>query len=306
MEGAATAKLKEFLKIIPYTDAVAYEILEDHDRGSYRELLVQYPSRENEAIPAFLLVPKSLKIGPAVLIHHQHNGERHLGKSEVVGRMGNPLQAFGPALAEKGFVVLAPDSICFEDRRYNLKGTHADSEGDWLQHFNEMTYRLVSGDTLMRKVLDDASVGLSLLLNLPGVDSKRTGVLGHSYGGNTALFQAAVDERVRFTCSSGAVCTYRKKIEERTGLEMALAVPDFCNHFEIEDVVRAIAPRELLIVSATEDKYSRDADMIVEACSGSFALKSSSALKHLRYIGGHALTDERYRAIINWVLERMA
>jgi len=298
MVSTSRAKLIEFLKVKPY------KVLAEQDKGLYRELLVEYPSRDGEAIPAFLLFPKTKPVGPAVLIHHQHNGERHFGKSEVVGRKGNPLQAFGPKLAEKGFVVLAPDSICFEDRRFNMKGTESDDEADWLQHFNEMTYRLVSGDTLMRKVLDDATVGLTLLLGIAGVDSKRLGVLGHSYGGNTALFQAAVDERVQFACSSGAVCSFKKKIQERTGLEMALAIPGFCKDFEIEDVVKAVAPRELLIVSATEDKYSQDADAIVTSCSEFFVTKeSSNSLKHHRYVGGHALTEERYNAIIEWVAD---
>ena len=57
----------------------------------------------------------------------------------------------------------------------------------------------------MRKVLADASSGLALLTGLPGVDERRTGVLGHSYGGNTTLFQAALDERAAFAVASGAL-----------------------------------------------------------------------------------------------------
>ncbi len=48
-----------------------------------------------------------------------------LGKSEVCGLAGNPLQAFGVALVKKGFVVLAPDSICFEDRKEKCKGDNS-------------------------------------------------------------------------------------------------------------------------------------------------------------------------------------
>lgn len=51
-------------------------------------------------------IAEVLDNNPAVLINHQHNGERHLGKSEVCGLAGNPLQAFGPELARHGFVVL--------------------------------------------------------------------------------------------------------------------------------------------------------------------------------------------------------
>lgn len=159
--------------------------------------------------PGELSLPSSAQAGfPAVIVHHQHNGERHLGKSEVCGLAGDALQAFGPLLAEAGLVVLAPDSICFEDRRINQTGTALGAgDSDWIQHFFEMEYRLVRGDTMMRKVLHDANLGVSLLSALPFVDSGNIGALGHSYGGNTVLFEMAVDERIAFGCASGSACT---------------------------------------------------------------------------------------------------
>jgi hypothetical protein len=51
------------------------------------------------------------------VVHHEHAEERHLGKSEACGLAGNSLVAFGPALAQQGIAVLAPDSICFEVQR---------------------------------------------------------------------------------------------------------------------------------------------------------------------------------------------
>src|SRR5256885_1143919 len=83
-------------------------------------------------------------------------------------------------------------------------------EADYVaQHYDEMCYRLLRGDTLMRKVLDDSARAISLLQTHPQIDPGRTGILGHSYGGNTVLFHAALDERIRFACASGAACSYR-------------------------------------------------------------------------------------------------
>lgn len=264
----------------------------------YTRSLIKYPSSEGDNIFAFLFEPTELASvsSPAVLIHHQHNGEQFLGKSEVAGIVGNPLQAFAPFLAQKGFVVLAPDQIAFEDRRCNQTGTEpGDGDSDFLQQFNEMTYRLVKGDTLMRKVLDDANRGLSLLYHHKAVDQKCIGVMGHSLGGNTTLFQAAVDERIQFACSSGALCSYKNKMENQTSFEMGLVIPGFLEKFEMKDLVQAILPRDLMIVSAKEDKYSRDADVI---------LKDFESVKHLRYPGGHELDKERFIAIVDWVSEQ--
>jgi len=296
-------EIKNFLKLDICREPVEYKVRETLPFKGYSRELIEYRGREDDSITAFLFVPTSAGPHPAVLAHHQHNGERHLGKSEIAGIKGSPLQAFGPELAKRGFVVLAPDSICFEDRRKNKQGTEADvDERDWIQHFNEMTYRLVLGDTLMRKVLDDASIGLSLLFHSSLVDKKRLGVFGHSYGGNTALFQAALDARVAFTCSSGAACTFKNKMQSDTSFEFALAIPGFHAHFDFDDLVKSIAPREILLVSATEDKYSKDADVIFESAKPMFeALQASEKIQQKRYDGGHALTEERFQDIVEWI-----
>jgi dienelactone hydrolase len=267
---------------------------------------ITYRSVDGDAIPAFLLLPKQTrKPAAAVVVHHQHNGERHLGKSEVCELAGDPLQAFGPALAERGIIVLAPDSICFEDRRHQVKGT-TPHEDDWLQHYNEMAYRLVRGDTLMRKVLEDAEAAVSVLLGYDGVDPSRVGILGHSYGGNTAMFQAALDERVAFACSSGAVCSFRDKMRRRTGIEMAEVLPGIVDRLDVDELLRLAAPRPLLVMSAEDDRYSSDADQMVrEAAAAYAAVGASTALEHRRYQGGHAVTRERFDQMIAW-LQRIA
>lgn len=291
------------------TNSVDYRIVGEEDCGTYIRRSIHYSDLEGGVITAFLLIPAQTQLHmPAVIVHHQHNGERHLGKSEVCGLVGDPLNAFGPALASDGIVVLAPDSICFEDRRRNnCSGTiPGDGDSDFMQHFFEMEYRLVKGDSLMRKVLHDAWLGISLLQSLPQVDSKRIGALGHSYGGNTVLFQMATDGRITFGCASGSACTFACKMQNRTGLEMALVLPGFCKEFELTDVVRAIAPANLLLVSADEDQYSLDADRIYDQCKSVFCVDSHHTaynLHSVRYHGGHALTRERFDVIVRWMRE---
>ncbi|NMA34570.1 MAG: hypothetical protein GX940_08490 [Clostridiaceae bacterium] len=294
-------QIRDFLGITGNYPLEGYKIVNEKICDGYVRLLITYKGSENDEIPAYLLVPEGDGVFPAVLIHHQHNGERHLGKSEVCGLAGDPLQAFGPALVKKGFVVLAPDSICFEDRRKNASGILPD-DNDFLQHYNEMCYRLLMGSSLMKKVLDDANIAIELLKCCEKVDKKRIGVLGHSYGGNTVIFQAAVNEDIAFSCTSGAACTYKNKIENGTGIEMAEVIPGFTNKFDITDLVKCISQRHLLIVSAADDKYSRDADAIEDlVCDTYSGPEAGSNLEHYRYEGGHALTPERFTDIINWI-----
>ena len=294
-------QIADFLSFRPSADARIREADARRD-SSHERRLVRVVSDETD-IPAYLFVPDGDGPFPAAVVFHQHAGERHIGKSEVTGLAGDPLQAFGPRLAALGFVVLAPDSIAFEDRRLGRSGLEADEEADWLEHFNEMTYRIVQGRMLMTDVLNEAAIMVSALTSLPNVLPDRIGVLGHSYGGNTALFHAALDRRVRWTVASGAACTFRRKMDNGTGLEFALVMPGFVERWDIDDVVRCIAPRSLLIVSADGDKYSADAREILDSVQDRWPNGDGRPrIEHLRFEGGHALTQERVDRITDWIV----
>lgn len=286
------------INVLCLAPKVQYEVLEEKQEDGYLRQLIEYESND-DIVKAFLLLPQRLDNNPAILVNHQHNREHHLGKSEVCGLAGDPLQAFGPILARAGFVVLAPDSICFEDRR---KDTSVQGF-DFMQHFYEMCYRIIKGDYLMKKVLQDAMNGITLLANLEYVDKERIGTLGHSYGGNTVLFLASLDERISFSCASGSACTYENRMMNNVGIEMASVIPNFHGKYDIDDVVLCIAPRRLLIVSADEDKYSKDAQYIVDKARRRYQdLNVSGNLQHNRYSGGHALTQERFNDIVKWII----
>lgn len=276
-------------------------IIDEQRFAAYVERLVEYPNLEGEDVRAFLLLPDVPGPWPGVVVHHQHSGQRHLGKSEVNGSAGDPIQAFGPRLAKAGFAVLAPDAICFEDRRRGAFGVspHVDDER---QHYDEMAYRLVCGSLLMTVVVADAAVALSVLAGLDGVASGAIGMLGHSMGGHTTLFAAAVDERVRFACISGALCGYRARIRARVGIELAQAIPGILRICDFDGLLRLLAPRPALIVSASEDPYSFDAATGVALAREEYARHGEpELLAHARFSGSHPLTEERVDAILTWL-----
>ncbi len=276
----------------------------DREREGYVEQLVSYTGYESE-VPALLLVPEH-PCGAGVLALHQHNSQWHLGKSEVAGLAGEPLQAFGPALARAGIVVLAPDAVGFEDRRYTGPGIDK-REDDWLQYFNEMASRLVSGRLLITTVLGDGACGLSALIADERVEGSRVGVLGHSHGGNVSIMLAALDERVRLACASGSACSYRQRMLDRTGIEFAHVIPGILELTDIGGLVELVAPRPLLLLSAIEDRYSADTPQIVQAAARAYREAGApQALQHHRAQGGHALTRERFDTITDWVIAQLS
>jgi dienelactone hydrolase len=279
------------------------------DKGFYRSS-VSFESH-GEQVQAFLFEPENPR-PLAVVAIHQHNGEWHIGKSEVAGLVGDPWQAFAPALARAGITVLAPDSIGFESRRTFLgvhdtpvssQPTHNSlerSEHDWLQYYNQAMHRLVRGDLLMRDVLADTANAVTALRALAGTSN--VGILGHSYGGNVSLFAGALDPRIAFTVSSGAVCSFRHKLAHGTGLEMALVIPGFAARFDFLDLIRCVAPRSLLVVSSDADPLSADADdLVLQARPAFLKLSADEHLHHLRTPGAHALDQVRFDFIVNWI-----
>ncbi len=262
---------------------------------------MRYPGIEGDQIPAYLLVPDGGGPFPAVLVHHQHNSEWHLGKSEVAGLAGDQLQAFGPPLARAGLVVLAPDAVGFEDRRYTGTGTDQ-REDDWLQYFNEMAYRLVSGELLATAVLGDAACGLSALLADERIEGSKLGAMGHSYGGYLTILLAALDKRVKFACASASGCSYERRMRDRSGIEFSQVIPGILNLSDIAGLLGLIAPRPLLLVSGSEDRYSADVPEVVQGAAAAWEARGArEKLEHVRYRGGHELTPECADQIIRWV-----
>lgn len=277
---------------------VAFERGEAESFDGFDRARIEYRGLEGDRIPAFLFTPRGRDALGGVLVFHQHNGEFHFGKSEVAGEVGDAFQAFAPALVRRGLAVLAPDAITFEDRRGAVRGVEPDHY-DWLRHYNAMSYRLLDGDLLMRKCLDDAQRALGVLLQATGMDERRVGVAGHSYGGYTALYHAAVDARCAFACISGAVCSFGTRRRDGTGITLFEAVPGLARRIDTHDVLAALQPRPTMVVSGTEDKYSRDADQVVARVAGDF-------ITELRVDRGHALDQERFDAIVEWIVERVS
>jgi dienelactone hydrolase len=308
-------QIASFLSLSPPSVASDVRIISSTKEDGFRRDLVQYHSRDGDEIQAFLFVPNG-RVRGAVLALHQHKSQWEIGKSEVAGLVGDPLQAFGPALARQGITVLAPDSVGFESRMKTANGglsggislaprlerPYGTAEG-WLQYYNQMAHRLVVGDLLIRKVLEDCADALSALQTFSG--SSRLGVVGHSFGGIAALFLAALDTRVDFACTSGAVCSLRQKLASGTGLEFSLVIPGFLQRFDTVDVLRCVAPRKIFVVSSESDPQTADAIEVVANARSAFQERHCDHhLLHLRVPGAHALDRQRADAMVEWMLGR--
>ena len=107
--------LKRLLGPFPIRCPLDAVLLETADCGLYVRETIEYAVEADERVKSFLLVPKHINRSiPAIFAHHQHASQFHLGKSEVVGLKGDADQAYASELAERGYVVIAPDALALK------------------------------------------------------------------------------------------------------------------------------------------------------------------------------------------------
>lgn len=264
----------------PEQTPITPKTLERVDCGSYIREKIAYEVEPGDLVTAFVCIPKGLTSPvPAIFCHHQHNREFDIGKSEVVGLMGNPDQAYASELAERGYITFAPDAIAFEERNWASPGS-----SEW----HELAIRLIQGKTLMAKVLFDAMRGINYLTGRDDVDSKRIGFIGHSYGGRMALWLPAFENRIKASVSNCCCISYKDSLPHDIGIQMEFCIPGIMERHEIKDIVSLIRDCSLLISATDDDKWSLGAEELYEAVKPS--LGDNVELK--TYAGKHVFTPE--------------
>jgi dienelactone hydrolase len=158
-------------------------VIDRVERDGYTRLSVTYLVEENDRATAHLYLPKDRPAGqrlPALVALH---GTSPLGKMAVAGEEGGaPNRGYAKELAQRGYVVLAPDYPPFGDYPYDFQKSKYAS-GTMKGIFNHMR-------------------GVDLLQAREEVDPEQIGAIGHSLGGHNAMFLGAFDPRVKVIVSS--------------------------------------------------------------------------------------------------------
>ena len=181
----------------------------DTDCGEYVRRKVTIQVQPGDRMPAWLLIPKNVLNAPArkvpaiICFYGTTSGA---GKDTTVGlsgaRPGSPRsrnRAFAIDMVEAGFVALAPDFLR-DGERVPPSGRPYDTT-DFYQRFPEWS--------CVGKDIWDTMRAVDYLQSLPFVDAEQIGMVGHSYGGHTTIFAAALEPRIKAVFSSGPVSDFR-------------------------------------------------------------------------------------------------
>jgi dienelactone hydrolase len=279
------------------------------DLGDVVRERVSYEVEPGDRVPAYLFVPRVMRPGErraGVFAHHQHAGQFHLGKSEVAGLAGNPEQAYALELARRGYVVLAPDAICFEERgphRGNLEAPAEPQVGRDYERF-EFTKRILYGSCLQTKMVWDMQRGLDYLQGRPEVDPARLGCIGHSLGGQQTLFLAALDERVQAAVSSCGFASMRAVLREGINHNFGAYVPGWLEHGDVGDLLAEVAPRAFLALNGETDRIF-PIDGLHDSVAGARPAYAAAGVPERVevgvYPGGHGFTAEMRARAYAWL-----
>ena len=197
-------------QLVPLDAKVVRPIEKPEDGYVIEEMTIQsVPDRRAHVWLARPMHPKG-KVG-AVLAINGHGGSG----AEVI--QGAGLYWYGRAMIDMGYVVIAPDV-----------GQHE------LQHDNW---------SLMGERTWDALRCIDYLVTMPEVDPERIAVAGLSLGGETSMYVAALDERVKIACCAGWLTTVANM---KNGHCPCFNFPGLDENFDFADIYACIAPRTLV------------------------------------------------------------
>lgn len=223
------------------------QVLSVEERDGYRMEKVVFRAEKEMDVPAYLLIPHGTKedrSNRAVIAFHGHGR----GKSDVVGialeeddeeRIERSNYAYAHLLAQRGYVVLAPDQRCFGEREFG---------GCQKAQMNA----LLLGRTLIGMRVWDAIRCVDYLETRKEVNPERIGVLGVSGGGTTSLFTSAIERRIKVTVVSGYFCTFKDSIFDLRHCACNY-IPGIVKIAEEADIGGLIAPRPLFIENGVDD-----------------------------------------------------
>lgn len=214
------------------------QVLEEVQIEKFIRRKITFQSEPGRRVPAYLLVPPGDTKGPAMLCLHQTTRN---GKGEPVGLGGNPNLHYGLHLAQRGYVVLAPDYPSFGDHKWDFAGDHG----------------YISGT--MKAIWDNVRA-VDLLASHPRVDPERIGCIGHSLGGHNAMFTAVFEPRLRVIVSSCGFSSFLKDdMPSWTGPVYMPRIKNVYKNdarqmpFDFPEIIASFAPRPFLACAALHD-----------------------------------------------------
>jgi dienelactone hydrolase len=244
-----------------------HEVVKEYERYGLRHQSIRYRVMPDEDGLAVIVLPEGIGKGrrahAVVVCHGTYGGQ--LGKDGPLSMEG-PERGYAIELARRGFVTVTPDNYEFGERL--TRGEDMPTAEVTRRYVQSMVRFLEQHPewSLDGRRLWDHQRLLDVLDGLPFIQPRAYGVMGHSLGGRTAAFLAALDERIAVAVPScGMSPNLTNVYRVASGHPAAKSSPEWIAHFQrtgghmmydYQDMIALCAPRPLLIVEPYNDAYN--------------------------------------------------
>jgi dienelactone hydrolase len=283
-QKVARAKVFDHMFYAPPPVSPDPKLVRRTERADHVEELLTFQTTPDLRVPAYVLIPKRVKLpAPGVVALHDHGAFYLWGKEKLLASDGeHPAltkfreQSYGGKsvaleLVRQGYVVIAIDMFYWGERRMILdddppefRDRRATMPDTQVREFNR---RSQQGEQLVARSLFTAGItwpGIMLWDDIrtvdyfsrrPEVDARRLACVGLSVGGYRSLMLAALDERIKAAVSVGFMKSYpyqvRRNVINSTGFSFHLV--GLYRYLDLPDISGLIAPRHVVFMNGSKD-----------------------------------------------------
>ena len=249
---SAKAKLEDLLGLPLEKCEDCFTVVSEADRDGYKRIEFEFQSENDYTVKAAILIPstKSGKLPCAICLQGHSTGMHiSLGEPKFDGDSGTIAggRDFAVRAVKEGVCAVA-----MEQRYMGSAGQNENGRSNCLMGLSMPSLlfgRTPIGERVwdIQRLIDVLEVHFSEY-----IDFDKLICLGNSGGGTATFYASCLDERVRISVPSCAVCTYDDSIVAMYHCPCNY-VPSIRKYFDMGDIGALIAPRKLLVVCGEKD-----------------------------------------------------
>jgi len=284
------------------------KVISEEDCGTYVRRKVSIQVQADDRMPAYLLIPKNLK-GRVPAIICFYGTTSGAGKETTVGlsgpKPGTPPaknRAFAVDIVEAGFVAFAADYL--RDGERIKPGRRPYDTTDFYTQFPDWS--------IHGKDAWDTGRAIDYLETLDFVDASKIGMTGHSYGGHSTIFTAAVEPRIKAAWANGPVSEFihygmhwaapkggagSQSLPAMRPYVLDPTVPAPITFYEVTSL---IAPRPLVVGQAVGERRPLDEESGAAVKLVYQALGAADRVRYVWYPGDHDFPPHVRREAVAW------
>jgi dienelactone hydrolase len=283
-------------------------VASEEDCGDYIRRKVSIQVQPGDRMPAYLLIPKGIEgRRPAIICFYGTTSGA--GKDTTVGLSG-PQPGTRPAknrdfavtMVKAGFVAFAGDYL--RDGERIKPGRRPYDTTDFYKAFPD--WSIVGKDAWDNQRVVD------YLQTLNFVDPDKIGMVGHSYGGHSTVFAAALEPRIKVAVANGPVSDFIHHgihwgVPKGAANSQSLPGmrPYVLNHMlpppvTFYEFTALIAPRPLLVGQAAGERRPMEEENCAAVSQVYRTLGYPDRVRYLWYAGDHDFPPEAQQAAVDW------